>query len=302
MRFRRDAAQVLHGGLIWLHSNLAVYYKRMIVPGLLASDLSRHTLYMEQAAEHNRQILDQFTRQAKPFALAPAHSTEQSLRVLLEAVAVNAEDVALDVACGPGIIVCALAETASHVTGVDLVPAMLKQAEQRQVEKGLKNVNWQSGDATKLPFESESFSLVVTRYSFHHLLEPAETLREMARVCRRGGRIAVADVTPEPEKRDAFDQMDRLRDPSHTRALTLAELQILGTEQGLNLLRVAEYRLDTALDALLANSFPLEGNAERMRTMVRKDIGVNALSIEAYLHNGAVHFTFPVSVAVWQKP
>lgn len=257
---------------------------------------------MEYATEHHRKILDQFTRQAEPFALAPSHSTEESLRVLLNAVAVSPADLALDVACGPGIIACALAETASHVTGVDLVPAMLEQAGKRQTEKRLKNVNWRNGDATRLPFEDESFSLVVTRYSFHHLLEPADALREMARVCRRGGRIAVADVTPEPEKRDAFDRMDQLRDPSHTRALTLPELKTLGTTQRLTLLRVADYRLDRALDELLSNSFPPEGNAERMRTMVRKDIGVNALSINAYLRDGVVHFTFPVSVVVWQKP
>ncbi len=263
---------------------------------------NRHNLYMERATEHNQLILDQFTRQAEPFALAPSHSTEESLRVLLDALAVTSEDVALDVACGPGIVACELAETASNVTGVDLVPAMLEQAGKRQAEKGLKNLTWQSGDATKLPFESESFSLVVTRYSFHHLLEPADALREMARVCRRGGRIAVADVTPEPEKRDAFDRMDRLRDPSHTRTLTLPELKALGTAQGLTLLRVADYRLDTGLDELLANSFPPEGNADKMRTMVRGDIGVNALSINAYLKNGVVHFTFPISVVVWHKP
>ena len=179
---------------------------------------------------------------------------------------------------------------------------MLAQAGKRQAEKGLRNLSWRSGDATKLPFESESFSLVVTGYSFHHLLEPADALREMARVCRGGGRIAVADVTPEPEKRDAFDRMDRLRDPSHTRALTLPELKALGTAEGLTLLRVADYRLDTGLDELLANSFPPEGNADKMRAMVRGDIGVNALSIDAYLKDGAVHFTFPVSVVVWQKP
>lgn len=257
---------------------------------------------MKQATEHHQLIVDQFTRQAEPFALAPSHSTEGSLRVLLDALAVTSADVALDVACGPGIIACALAETASHVTGVDLVPAMLEQAGKRQADKGLKNVKWQNGDATRLPFEEESFSLVVTRYSFHHLLQPADALREMARVCRRGGRIAVADVTPEPKKRDAFDRMDRLRDPSHTRTLTLPELNALGTAQGLALLQLADYRLDTGLDELLANSFPPEGNAERMRALVREDIGVNALSIEAYLKNGAVHFTFPISVVVWQKP
>ena len=76
----------------------------------------------------------------------------------------------------------------------------------------------------------------------------------------------------------------------------------MGAAHGLTLLRVADYRLDAGLDELLANSFPPEGNAERMRTMVREDIGANVLSIEAYLNNGTVHFTFPISVVVWQKP
>jgi hypothetical protein len=96
--------------------------------------------------------------------------------------------------------------------------------------------------------------------------------------------------------------MDRLRDPSHTRTHTVEELQALGAEQGLRLLNVADYRLDTGLETLLANSFPQEGNADKMRAIVRDDIGVNALSIRAYLQDGAVHFTFPISVVVWQKP
>jgi len=257
---------------------------------------------MEQATEHNQLILDQFTRQAEPFALAPSHSTEESLRVLLDALAVTAADDALDVACGPGIVACALAERAQHVTGMDLVPAMLDQARKLQAEKTLQNVTWEKGDATRLPFADETFSLVVTRYSFHHLIRPANALREMARVCRPGGRIAVADVTPESSKRDAFDAMDKLRDPSHTQTLTLEELKALGEEQGLRLLNVADYRLDTGLEELLANSFPPDGNADKMRATVRADIGVNALSIHAYLTDGAVHFTFPISVVVWQKP
>jgi len=95
---------------------------------------------MEQATEHNQRILDQFTRQAEPFALAPSHSTEESIRVLLDAAAVAPTDVALDVACGPGIVSCALAGVAQHVIGVDIVPAMLEQARKLQDEKKLENV------------------------------------------------------------------------------------------------------------------------------------------------------------------
>ena len=84
-------------------------------------------------AEHNKQILDQFTRQAVPFAAAPAISNEDSLRVLVHAVGVTAHDTVLDVACGPGLVACTLAAHAQQVTGVDLVPAMLEEAQKLQI-------------------------------------------------------------------------------------------------------------------------------------------------------------------------
>lgn len=275
----------------------------MAVLGLPANLRVRDTRPMHSSAEeHNSRILDQFTRQAEPFALAPAHSAEESLRLLLGTVAVTPADAALDVACGPGIVACALAAIARHVTGIDLVPAMLDQACKLQTQKGLRNVNWQLGDAACLPFGDESFSLVVTRYSFHHLLDPVGALTEMARVCRPGGRIAVADVTPEAEKAQAYDELETLRDPSHTRALSQRELQALGTAPQLKLLNTAFYRLDTALETLLADSFPPPGNADRIRQLVRDDIGVNRLSIQAYLRGEEVRFSFPVSIVVWEKP
>src|ERR1700756_5087859 len=109
----------------------------MAVSRLPGPVTGRHTRLMGHFAEaHNKQILDQFTRQAEPFALALAHSTEGSLSVFLAAARVTADDVALDAARGPGIISCALAGMARHVTGIDLVPAMLDEARKLQTKKG----------------------------------------------------------------------------------------------------------------------------------------------------------------------
>jgi ubiquinone/menaquinone biosynthesis C-methylase UbiE len=252
-------------------------------------------------SEHERQILEQFTQQAEPFALAASHSTEDSLRTLLDTAGVNEKDEALDVACGPGIVACALASVARHVTGLDLVPAMLEQARKLQSEKGLQNLTWQLGNVTSLPFDEQSFSLVVTRYSFHHLLDPGAALREMARVARRGGRVLVADVTPEASKSQAYDRLETLRDPSHAHALSLEELKALGAGAGLSYRSTAAYRLDVNVDELLRDSFPAPGNAGRFRDLVRADVGVNRLSIDAYEKEGALRFRFPVSVVVWSK-
>ena len=57
--------------------------------------------------------------------------------------------------------------------------------------KGLSNLTWKVGDILPLPFVDEPFSLVLSRYSFHHFLDPKAVLSEMIRVCRPGGRVMV---------------------------------------------------------------------------------------------------------------
>src|SRR4029077_9768027 len=95
---------------------------------------------------------------------------------------------------GPRRVACSVAEVARHVTGLDLTPAMIEQAQARQRSKGLTNLTWLVGDAVPLPFPDASFSVVSTRYSFHHFLDPEAVLAEMVRVCSPGGRVAVIDV------------------------------------------------------------------------------------------------------------
>ena len=149
--------------------------------------------------EQRRLVLDQFTRQAVPFARLPAHSTEESIRLVSEAAGIGPEDTILDVACGPGLLACAFARMARHVTGIDLTPAMIEQARALQRSEGLANLTWHVGDVASLPFPDGSFSVAFTRYSFHHLLDPAGVLAEMVRVDtagRPGGRRGRVHVEP----------------------------------------------------------------------------------------------------------
>src|SRR5580765_2265341 len=123
-------------------------------------------------ASHDSRILDQFTRQAAPFAAAAAIRNEEALNRIVQWAETGPDDTVLDVACGPGLLVCAFARVARHATGVDLTPAMLEQARKLQQEKGLNNVTWQPGNVYSLPFPQEQFSIVSSRFAFHHLQEP----------------------------------------------------------------------------------------------------------------------------------
>jgi ubiquinone/menaquinone biosynthesis C-methylase UbiE len=256
----------------------------------------------DQAEEQRRLILDQFTRQAVPFAEMPAHSNDEANRLLIDMAGIGPKDDVLDVACGPGLVACTLAEVARHVTGLDLTPAMIEQAQARQRSKCLTNLTWLVGDAVPLPFPDAAFSVVVTRYAFHHFLDPQAVLAEMVRVCEPGGRVAVFDVfTSSPEQAEAYNRVEKRRDPSHVRALSLEEMTGLCHDSGLQDLKTSFFKLEMELAALLAASFPNPGDADRVRQTFDADLGVDRLGVGAHRRGEAIHFAFPTVVVAGRK-
>jgi ubiquinone/menaquinone biosynthesis C-methylase UbiE len=137
-------------------------------------------------SEHKERILDQFTRQAVPFSTAAAIRNEDALNRIVRMAEAGPDDTVLDVACGPGLLACAFARVARHVTGIDLTPAMLEQARELQRQQGLENLTWREGAVLPLPYDDGCFSVVCSRFAFHHFLDPLAVLKEMQRVCRAG--------------------------------------------------------------------------------------------------------------------
>jgi SAM-dependent methyltransferase len=200
-------------------------------------------------------------------------------------------------------VACHLSPHCAAVTGLDLTPAMLDRARSLQTSRGLDNLSWHLGSATDLPFADGAFSVVFTRYSFHHLLDPAAAFAQMLRVCRPGGRIAVLDVyASSPAQGAAYDTIERLRDPSHVRALPIEELRGLFRTAGLQDVQEHFHRLEAELDLVLAGSFPLPGAADEVRRLVRADIGVDQLGIGAEARGTEVVFTFPLVLLCGTKP
>jgi SAM-dependent methyltransferase len=250
---------------------------------------------------HRSRILDQFTRQAVPFASAPAIRNEEALNRIVQWSQAGSEDTVLDVACGPGLLACAFARVVKHATGIDITPAMLEQARKLQQEQGLANVSWQQGDVASLPYPDGHFSIVSTRFVFHHLEEPLIVLREMKRVCKPGGRVVVADMAPAAEKADALNEEERLRDPSHVRALPEHELLGLFAEAGLPEPSVGRYRVECDLDDLMSRSFPNPGDEARIRQIFAESIPANALDLNTRQENGKIYYSIPVTVMVTRK-
>ncbi len=250
------------------------------------------------AESHRDQILDQFTRQAVPFSTSPAVKDEQALRLVVGVSGAGPDDTVLDVACGPGILACALARVVRHVTGIDLTPAMLDRARALAAEQQLTNVTWQQGDVIPLPYAAGAFTIVTARFAFHHFLDPGAVLAEMRRVCAPGGRVVVIDSAPATDKADAFNRMETFRDPSHVRALPIEEHLALYRKVGLPEPRVTWYRLEGEMEALIKRSFPNPGDDEKIRQMFEASLVDDGLGIQARREDGRIHYGYPVAVLV----
>jgi ubiquinone/menaquinone biosynthesis C-methylase UbiE len=254
--------------------------------------------------EHDAKVVSQFTQQAEPYRrLTVAMATDRTaeLRTL---IGLSASDIVLDVACGPGSLALELAPHVQHVTGIDLTPAMLEQAKLMQAQKGIHNVDWQVANACQLPFADASFSQVLCRAALHHWQTPRQALGEMVRVCRAGGRIAIIDVTPAPDKADAYDAIEKMRDPSHAHAHSVDELRALGVGMPLRGPLISQtVTPHMPLDAVLATSYPEQYTIAEVRAVFEQDAasGKNRLGMNAQLVDGQLRVSYTLSTAVWTR-
>jgi ubiquinone/menaquinone biosynthesis C-methylase UbiE len=249
---------------------------------------------------HRDLILDQFTRQATPFSTAKAIASEDALRLLVEFSGAGPDDTVLDVACGGGLVVCAFAPVVRSAEGIDITPAMLDRARALALEKRLTNTTWKQGDVLPLPYPDASFTIVTSRFTFHHFQDPLAVLREMKRVCAPGGRVAVVDTdaSADPVKAAEFNRMERLRDPSHVRALPASELRGLFLAAGLPEPRQTSYELRDELENLLDRSFPNPGDDDKIRDLFRLSAADDRLGIPVRLEGSTIHYAYPVAVLV----
>lgn len=218
-------------------------------------------------------VQTQFGAVASAYVTSSVHASGPDLAAMVETAALTGVEHALDVGSGAGHAACALAPRAATVTGIDLTPEMVAVATGLARERRLTNVTFRLGDVAALPFGDASFDLVTSRLSAHHYANPADALREVARVLRPGGRFLLIDcIAPEDAALDTFfNCFELLRDPSHVRDWRASEWLRMLTAAGFN----AEMRDRFAI--------PLDGDAwvQRMKTPSQKVAMLRTLFSEA---------------------
>jgi SAM-dependent methyltransferase len=136
----------------------------------------------------------------KPFSnVTDAIHITRNLSLLLQAADVFRGADVLDFGCATGWLSLALADLGCSVLGVDISPAALRLAETWCAQRGVRAggaVQFQAYDGHRLPLADNSVDRVVCFDAFHHVKDQAATLKELARVLRPGGRIAMLEPGP----------------------------------------------------------------------------------------------------------
>lgn len=101
----------------------------------------------------------------------------------------------LDVACGSGSLTIPAARRAAQVTGLDIAANLLDQARARAIYEGLHNIVLDEGTAEALPYEDGAFDVTLSMFGVMFAPRPNQVAQELARVTRKGGRIALANWT-----------------------------------------------------------------------------------------------------------
>ena len=173
-------------------------------------------------------VREQFTKTAEVFGDYAVAERVAEAELLARLVSAGPEDLAVDLASGPGTLALRFAKHVRWMCAYDLTPAILMRARQKAAQEGLLGkLGFAIGDAQTLPFADGALDLAVTSYSLHHISDPGRVIREMARVVKRGGRVGLIDiVVPEdPKVRALNHRIEWIRDHSHCRSLTLAEFR-----------------------------------------------------------------------------
>src|SRR5271165_390916 len=124
-----------------------------------------------------------------------AKNTERAAEAFVDGLGIPSGARALDIACGSGNLAIPLARGGAEAIGVDIAPNLLEQARARAAAENLK-ATFDEGDAEALPYGDASFDVAVSMFGVMFAPRPELVVSEMARVLKRGGRLAMANWNP----------------------------------------------------------------------------------------------------------
>ncbi len=220
----------------------------------------------------------QFRRRPSAYLMAPRPADQKFLGFMISAAGVTRSDRVLDVACGSGSATLAFAERCAGTVGIDVLDEPLRRARDEAAERKINNAAFTLSEMERLAFADGAFTGAICRFSFHHFVNPQKVFAEMARVVASGGWIMISDMTaPEdPDQAELHNQMERLCDPSHARALPASEFERMFARQGLDLTYKQTVKSTYSLEDWIAHGAPTPDRAARILEMMEASANEDA--------------------------
>lgn len=256
----------------------------------------------------------QFGANASNYTSSSVHAKGASLARLVELVSPDPEWAMLDVATGAGHVALTFAPLVAKVVASDITPQMLEETAKNCGRKGLTNVEVAEADAEALPFADESFSLVTCRIAPHHFPDIPGFVSEVRRVLRPGGTFALVDnVAPDTtttpgfsksELRDAdltYNAFEKIRDPSHGRALTTTQWQEIVSDTGLEIRHVELQPKSMDFQDWCRNMSVPEDTVPRLATMLQNSSPALRAFLQPREVDGRLGFTLAELILVARK-
>lgn len=260
-------------------------------------------------------VQSQFGKSAEAYAESPVHAKGASLAQLVAHVAPEPGWRVLDVATGAGHTALAFAPHVAQVVASDITAEMLATARDLASEKGLDNVSFETADAEDLPFADVSFDCVTSRIAPHHFPDVGRFVAEAARVLKPGGVFGLVDnIAPDRHTSDGFsdeelaeaaaiyNEFEKVRDPSHARALALSEW----------IERIVAAGLDVTHYEVLRKPMEFEPWADRIHADVEAKARLRAMAgdlppaarafLEPHERDGALWMVWAEGLVVARKP
>ena len=224
--------------------------------------------------ENLKEINRSFELQAAGFESGSLNFTKEDyLKKTVDIVSPDKGMTMLEVAAGTCAVSRSFAPYVNLTVCLDATEAMLHVGRTEAEKSGLNNMVFVKGYAEELPFLSDTFDIVISRLAFHHFTAVQAVFDEMVRVLKPGGRIVLIDMlAPEEELRGIRDEIETLRDPSHVRNLSKAEMMRLFQKKGLLIVVDDVTRMSVELENWMKLTKIPEDDTARIRSLMDAEI------------------------------
>jgi len=262
--------------------------------------------HLDKIRERFTATADEFSRNVRVTRAAEAELVAERATAGLTSAS---KMTAIDLACGPGTFTRPLAAHVERAIGADLTPAMVEKARAEAARDAITNIEFTCADVYSLPFADNSADILTCGYAFHHMTDPLNALKEMARVARPGGRVAIIDIIVpdgfDPEHQTAIE---RERDPSHTNTLTPARFHEMFRDAGLRVYSESWHENFHDFDAWMRNAGRGPGDDYYAKTRKRMESFMTGKEASGFRprpsgqDGSGIEFTHTVLLIVGEKP